>query len=127
MFRHDRDDVFDVKRCKDCGARFTITYGEYHYYADRELKLPKRCQACRVRRNIEKEMREAESSAYQESEERRQAHERNFTKNWIVILILEFLLCAFFICFELGFKVISISILIIVLTFVIGINIKKKL
>ena len=127
MFRHDPNDVFKERKCKDCGVRFTITYGEYHFYADNELDLPKRCQMCRDRRRFEKEMLELEQSARQEIIDRAIARERKFTKIWIFILVYDFLLCALFIWFELGFKVISISIIVFILTLVIGIVIKKRL
>ena len=36
--------------CRECGARFSISAGEFDYYAQRGLATPKRCPECRRRR-----------------------------------------------------------------------------
>ena len=41
-------------RCADCGETFEITRGEYLYFQQHNLVLPKRCPACRRRRKMER-------------------------------------------------------------------------
>lgn len=50
MERAQSDTPDLVLRCVDCGAGFTVTPGEAEFYRDRQLRLPKRCVACRKAR-----------------------------------------------------------------------------
>ena len=44
-----------VLTCQDCGARFLFSAGEQRYYKRKGFKhVPKRCPACRARRNWER-------------------------------------------------------------------------
>lgn len=38
------------ERCKDCGKIFYMTFSEVEFFEGKELKIPKRCTACRKRR-----------------------------------------------------------------------------
>lgn len=42
-----RQKVYRYVSCKECGDRFTITYGEKESYENRGQELPKRCKDCR--------------------------------------------------------------------------------
>lgn len=37
-------------KCVDCEKEFTFTEGEQNYFKDRGLAIPKRCEACRIKR-----------------------------------------------------------------------------
>jgi predicted RNA-binding Zn-ribbon protein involved in translation (DUF1610 family) len=39
-----------VKKCKDCGAEFTITEENKKWYEEKGLNIPVRCEACRKKR-----------------------------------------------------------------------------
>lgn len=42
-----RDKVEETRICISCGTSFDITYGEYDYFMQNGLELPKRCKECR--------------------------------------------------------------------------------
>lgn len=50
---------YKVETCVGCNKKFVITYGEYLYFKDKNLDLPKRCKNCRdsKRSNRENEKR----------------------------------------------------------------------
>lgn len=41
-----------VKKCKDCGAEFTITEENKKWYEEKGLNIPVRCEACRKKRKV---------------------------------------------------------------------------
>ena len=46
------------QKCVSCGKTFTLTDSEITFYKSKNLQLPKRCEACREKRNeIEKRSR----------------------------------------------------------------------
>ena len=46
------------QKCVSCGKTFTLTDSEIAFYKSKNLQLPKRCEACREKRNeIEKRSR----------------------------------------------------------------------
>ena len=50
--RDDRD--FVVRNCKDCGNFYIITKTYADWFLERKLKVPCRCDLCRMRRRIQK-------------------------------------------------------------------------
>lgn len=45
------DKVFVTKECVTCHSEFSLTYGEKIYYDSKEFPLPKRCPACRKKKD----------------------------------------------------------------------------
>ena len=43
-----------TEKCRECGDRFEINPGEQKYFENMDFNLPKRCPACRDKRNSEK-------------------------------------------------------------------------
>lgn len=37
-------------KCKDCDSEFSMNFGEVYYFLSKDMKLPKRCPACRKSR-----------------------------------------------------------------------------
>lgn len=47
------EDIFEWRKCKECGADFFIAFGEKEYFESHGLKLPHRCYDCRKKRRDE--------------------------------------------------------------------------
>ena len=43
-----KEDEFIVKQCRDCGKYFTLNYGEFMWFKNRNLSIPVRCCTCRA-------------------------------------------------------------------------------
>ena len=44
---HNVNDLKDIKKCKQCGEYFWQKDDERQWFADREMKAPRRCYSCR--------------------------------------------------------------------------------
>lgn len=66
------------QKCVSCGKHFTLTDNEIDFYESKKLKLPKRCEECRAKRN-EIENR-SEKSFIVELFEKLVTRESNLTK-----------------------------------------------
>lgn len=45
--------VWKKCKCKDCGRKFDITFGQKEYFETKGISLPKRCEECRNKRKSE--------------------------------------------------------------------------
>lgn len=46
-----------IKKCKDCGAEFTITADNKKWYEEKGFSLPERCEECRAKRKSNRKNR----------------------------------------------------------------------
>jgi len=52
-----------ILKCADCGAEFVFTAGEQHFFRDKDFKnAPKRCKACKGKRQSGPGGRKAETT-----------------------------------------------------------------
>ena len=45
------DDHYTICTCKDCKEDYILTSGEYAWFSNSGLNIPKRCPKCRCKRN----------------------------------------------------------------------------
>lgn len=43
-----------LRKCRNCNKMYIMTLGEYEWYKDKKLNIPKRCKACRYARKASK-------------------------------------------------------------------------
>lgn len=45
------ESIYCIRECVECHSKYHITQGEYKYYQSKQFKLPRRCPACRGKKN----------------------------------------------------------------------------